>query len=287
MADGNLKGPSIDKVLAWLEKGQVHLLEKDLGKLPDDVLLDWSRGLPPDLLAAIIAALPAESPVREILDIPPPPAAEPDPYDFDHFALGPDVVVQDFGDVAIIDGTPGDDMIRPHGRYIDATVRSGAGDDIIKILTYGNVCGGSGDDVITSAGGQMYGGSGNDVLTSTSTTHPGEFIGGYGADILNGGGTPDRFYYFSEKDTGDTINHFERGEDVIYLREFGPFGVEPPPFLFQGEIASEDDLQAYGIGYLVQAGGVQLLIDTDGVAGADLAISMTGIDMLASTDFML
>lgn len=290
MADGNLKGPSVDKVIGWLEKGRIDLLQKDLGKLPEDALLDWSRTLPPDLLAAIIAALPAESPVRDILDTPPPPPAEPDPRDHPDFAgTGPDVVVEDYGDVAIYRGTPGDDEIRPPKRYIDATVFGGAGDDIITIRTYGNVYSGSGNDVVTSAGGQMWGGSGNDVLTSTATTIPGELIGGYGADILNGGETSDRFYYFSAKDTGDTINGFERGEDVVYLAEFGSFEGEsdPPSFVFQGEVASEDDLQAFGIGYVVQPGGVRLLVDTDGVAGADLMVFMTGIDSLAATDFLL
>lgn len=110
--------------------------------------------------------------------------------------------------------------------------------------------------IATVTPGQTFNGT---SLRNTITGTPGDdvIIGGGGADVLTGGAGGDRFVYTSTRDAGDVINDFTPYADKLdltaLLNSLGVVGNG----VATGHILLGDTI-----------GGVNVLLDTDGSAGA-------------------
>jgi VCBS repeat-containing protein len=158
------------------------------------------------------------------------------------------------------------------------TLYGGAGNDVLN----GNngtdtLYGGSGDDTVNgnNQADTLYGGSGTDTITGGADNDL--IIGGYGADTLTGNGGNDTFRYLSALDTGDTITDFAPG-DKIDLTAFAPSS-------FVGVLGAPGAVGPNQVGYMINAGVTTVYVDTDGGAGADLVIMLTGSHALVAGDF--
>ncbi len=110
-------------------------------------------------------------------------------------------------------------------------------------------------------GSTVTGGAGRDTLTGSAGDDL--IIGGPGADLLTGGAGGDTFGYLGTRDAGDTIVDFSPHADRIDL---GPL------LAALGVAGSAADAYASGhLRFADVAGGVQLLVDTDGAAGPAVA----------------
>ena len=157
----------------------------------------------------------------------------------------------------------------------DDTISTGAGADRIR--------GGAGADALSGLAGNdtLSGGNGNDVLT-----------GGAGRDTLGGGNDADDFVFLSVTDsspsasTRDVISGgFARGVDDIVVSSIDAqalvagnqaFALDTNGSFSQGEIRQT-----------VQTGGLLVEFNTDGDAGAEMAIFVEGLTSpLAGTDFV-
>jgi VCBS repeat-containing protein len=156
------------------------------------------------------------------------------------------------------------------------TINGGGGDDIIY--------GGSGGDSLGGGNGgdNLYGGSGNDTISGQNNNDV--IVGGYGADILSGAGGADQFVYLSNLDTGDTISDFSQvqGDKIV----FQGLGLASGGFL--GALTQAGAVGANQFGYMYDAGSntTTIYVDTDGVIGADLEITLLGNVALTGSDFL-
>ena len=158
------------------------------------------------------------------------------------------------------------------------TIYGGTGNDTIAGQSGGdNLYGGSGDDVLNGAqdGDTLYGGNGVDTINGGNDAD--RIIGGYGADLLTGSGGNDVFVYLDKRDTGDKIIDFALG-DKINLAAFGPS-------TFLGALSTAGAVGANEHGYMTVAGKTTIYVDTDGVYGADLEITLDNGYIPQASDF--
>ncbi|MGQ0684132.1 VCBS domain-containing protein [Bradyrhizobium sp.] len=148
-------------------------------------------------------------------------SSDADPNDFDHLALGTEVV----SDPPFVYGTPDGETIAGGGNE-PQTVYAGAGDDTVNGTGVDDVLySGSGNDTIKGNGGDdtLYGGSGRDDINGNNGSDT--IIGGYGADDLTGSNGDDVFVYLAVADSNssgfDRITDFASGSDKINLAAFG------------------------------------------------------------------
>jgi Ca2+-binding RTX toxin-like protein len=180
-------------------------------------------------------------------------------------------------------GVPGNDQL--YGQGGDDALSGGVGNDTLYggsgvDTLYGN---GSNDSSGELGNDVLYGGSGNDRLYGQHGDDV--LIGGTGADWIYGGEGADRFVYTSAADTGDWVFDFQRGTDKIDLTAF-----HLDPLNFVGALPSAGVVDPGQVGFVTTMGATQLetylYIDTDGVAGADLEIRLTGVDQFGAGDIL-
>jgi len=169
---------------------------------------------------------------------------------------------------AVASGISGADLIRGVENLIGSNYA-----DVLKGNAGANVLnGGAGAD-------SLFGGELNDIL-----------IGGSGKDYLTGGAGNDIFRFTAVSDTGitsaawDVVNDFVRGLDKIDLGLIDANAATIANDAFTGLIGSSQAFSAAG--QLKISGGV-LYGNTDLDVAAELAIQLTGISTLATTDFLL
>ena len=145
---------------------------------------------------------------------------------------------------------------------------------------------GTGNELANTLTGNVYGNTlsgmdGADML-----------IGAEGADTLTGGAGADSFV-FRMGDSGldaanrDVVTDFVHGPDRIDLRQIDAIAATgaDDAFVFIGNGAFTG--VAGQLRYEAFAGGVTVMVDTDGVGGADLTIDVLGQIALVATDFLL
>ncbi|MCW3798494.1 cadherin-like domain-containing protein [Sphingomonas sp. BN140010] len=238
-----------------------------------------------------------------------------DPNDFDTagpgpVAPGPVIVTDDPGNSTIIGSNAADMIMAGNGNDqvygyagndeiwgqvgADNALWGQAGDDKL----YGGqgadtIYGGSGNDVIygfeppaslepnNDGGDLLFGGSGSDTIYGQ--TGADVIVGGFGADLLSGGGGADIFRYLSNKDTGDTITDFSQAQgDKI---DFDAFNYGANAYL--GAVSGGGAVGAGQFGWQQVGTNTLIYADTDGKAGADLVITLTGHVNLVAADFLI
>ncbi|NKC30227.1 calcium-binding protein [Falsiroseomonas selenitidurans] len=160
--------------------------------------------------------------------------------------------------------------------FLGAGLRGGAGNDSLVGL--------AGADTLDGAGGNdtLSGGAGEDVL-----------IGGTGRDRLTGGADADRFVYLSAGDSTsaarDTITDFSAG-DLIDLSALDGntslAGLQGFTFLGQVQPGAGASIGAGEVSFHHFGGNTHLNIGLDGDGVRDMAIELTGLLALQSTDFL-
>ena len=99
--------------------------------------------------------------------------------------------------------------------------------------------------------------------------------------MLQGNNGADKFVYLSARDTGDLILDFSRAEgDRIDLSAFDDLE-------FAGALSSPGAVGAGQVGFTQADGQTTVYVDTDGVAGADLEITLNSLVNLMAGDFIL
>ncbi|HZH11455.1 MAG TPA: M10 family metallopeptidase [Microvirga sp.] len=155
----------------------------------------------------------------------------------------------------------------------------GSGNDLLKGNMIGNsLQGNAGND-------QLYGYSGNDILAGGIGNDV--LIGHAGSDVLTGSSGVDSFRFTASSDSTaaarDTIRDFRRGEDYIDLRSIDAntkiAGDQAFAFISTSAFTG-------AAGQLKFASGV-LSGDVNGDKIADLVVAVTGLSVLAKTDFYL
>ncbi len=158
-----------------------------------------------------------------------------------------------------------------YGQYGNDTITGGAGKD--------HLYGGSGDDVLYGGTNPhsplgatdqdtIYGGSGSDTLYGQDGDD--DLIGGYGADTLYGGSGKDDFIYLDSRDTGDTIEDFVVGEDLVDLNA-----------LLGGNLmlgGQTTVVSANSFNWYQDGANTVVTVDVSGDAIVDLAITLKGVD---------
>jgi Ca2+-binding RTX toxin-like protein len=185
----------------------------------------------------------------------------------------------------------GDDLV--YGDEVANILTTGNGNDEVyagdgnNIITTGagndSVVGGDDDDVIIGGGNAdaLYGGEGSDLIDGGNGN---DLVDGFeGVDLLIGGGGADRFF-FRLDDSGvgsgnrDEVTDFSQAQnDVIDLALFGSFS-----FIGESEFSAPDQIR------FSHSGGDTIVgINTDGNAGAEMQIELSGIVNLTAGDFLL
>lgn len=147
---------------------------------------------------------------------------------------------------------------RPSARKAIAALLAGD-DSIAGSARRDDLIGGAGNDAIEGGAGRdrINGGAGDDTIT-----------GGAGADRLTGGAGADLFRFGAADGPGDVITDFTPGEDRIDLTPTGA------ALVFGGNVVFDAATQ-------------RLLVDLDGVPGAELAIALPGVAALAAAELVL
>jgi hypothetical protein len=115
-------------------------------------------------------------------------------------------------------------------------------------------------------------------------------IGGSGADKLTGSGGKDIFVLTSSElgTTGagphDVISDFTQGSDKIDIS--GLYGSHAVGRIGGGSATDAANVSHYGIIYYTEGGKTFVAGDTDGIAGADFTIELSGSYSLNPTDFI-
>ena len=145
---------------------------------------------------------------------------------------------------------------------------------------------GTGNELANTLTGNVYGN------TLSGMDGADTLIGAEGADTLTGGAGADSFV-FRMGDSGldaanrDVVTDFVHGPDRIDLRQIDAIAATgaDDAFVFIGNGAFTG--VAGQLRYEAFAGGVTVMVDTDGVGGADLTIDVLGQIALVATDFLL
>ncbi|WP_085725524.1 calcium-binding protein [Pseudomonas sp. R37(2017)] len=160
-----------------------------------------------------------------------------------------------------------------------AQATGGSGADTLVAIE--NLTGSNYNDKLTgnAAANLLNGGSGSDIL-----------VGGMGKDVLTGGAGNDIFDFNALSETGltsatwDIITDFTRGADKIDLSTLDANTATATNEAFHTVIGST---AAFSVaGQLKFAGGV-LYGNTDADSAAEFAIQITGINTLATSDFIV
>jgi Ca2+-binding RTX toxin-like protein len=171
-------------------------------------------------------------------------------------------------------GQAGDDFI--YGGSGSDTIFGGSGNDTI----YGNTS----PDVGGDSGDFIYGGSGRDTIDGQDGNDV--IYGGTGQDLLTGGAGNDTFVYTKATDTGDFIFDFTQGQDKIDLSALGLTAAS-----FDGALSAKGAVGAHEFGFLTYNNGTTtvttIYVDTDGVYGADMEITLVSNTTLTLNDFIL
>ncbi|OXE35158.1 MAG: calcium-binding protein [Phenylobacterium zucineum] len=189
-------------------------------------------------------------------------------------------------------------------------------DSLFGGTTSAKMFGGDGDDILSSGsgGGQAFGELGNDILIGGDGND--QLSGGCGADMLNGGAGADflagdagadlltggngadTFYFVSGDSTAaamDTITDFTVGTDKLQL-----FGVKSTALntVFDATIyATYSEAQAHATALITSGaddivvfrgidGNTYVFSDACNSNTVNLAIKLTGLKALATTDFI-
>ena len=147
---------------------------------------------------------------------------------------------------------------RPSTKKAIAALLAGD-DDITGSARKDNLVGGGGDDSICGGRGndRINGGDGNDTIE-----------GGAGADRMTGGAGADVFRFGAGDGPRDIITDFRPGEDRIDLTATGV------PLSFGGNVVFD-------------VATAHLLVDLDGMPGAELDIQLPGVTALSAADLIL
>lgn len=166
-----------------------------------------------------------------------------------------------------------------------------------------------GNDTINGNGGtdQLWGNAGNDVIdggTGSDRLSGGEgndrLIGGFGQDTLAGSAGRDTFVFTGTFETGataqtaDRITDFQHGTDRIDLSAIdASMGLNGNnAFVFLGTGSAGTAASGAVTWSQIDAAGTandctMIWIDTDGDAGAEAAIRLSGLHTLTAADFVL
>ena len=157
----------------------------------------------------------------------------------------------------------------------------GAGNDTLS--------GGTADEILIGAQGDdsIGGGGGNDVLKGALGNDT--LDGGAGSDTMIGGAGDDVFV-FDQASIGseiqlDRISDFERGEDVIELRGFGP-GLDFASLDTNGDgkLDTNDDQIKSGADGPISALTGALTIDLSDGTGTSINLGINGVTHLTEDD---
>jgi Ca2+-binding RTX toxin-like protein len=176
-------------------------------------------------------------------------------------------------DLIIAVGTPqADDFTSLSSSTDQVIVAALAGaDDATTGTNDDTLVGGAGNDTLLGGAGAdtILGGGNNDIIR-----------GGSGADVLTGGGGNDTFVYTAASDSlagfSDQITDFDQGHDHIDLSALGVTS-------FNGDSTAPG---AHQVTYHFDGTNTIVYVDTDGVAGADMEITVLGNIALTNTDFV-
>ena len=132
-------------------------------------------------------------------------------------------------------------------------------DDILGSSRADDLVGGGGNDLMRGGAGRdrLNGGAGDDTIE-----------GGAGQDRMTGGAGADLFRFGAGDGPLDTITDFTPGMDRIDLTPTGAALV-------------------FGANVVFDAATHRLLVDLDGVAGAELTIALPGVAALTAADLVL
>jgi serralysin len=136
----------------------------------------------------------------------------------------------------------------------------------------------------------LTGTSGNDILIGTSVA---DVIAGLGGkDTLSGGAGADQFMFTNLNDSSkftssaDTITDFTTGVDKINLSEidanFLLAGNNAFTFVGNAGLSAAGQVRAF-----VSGADTIVQLETNGVAGADFSLRLSGYHVLTATDFIL
>lgn len=209
--------------------------------------------------------------------------------------------------------SPVDFNAMPNGAYDFDTSRYSAlgGDDYVRLPNLGSVDagnpwdysqafnGGAGNDLIQGSDqadringddgtDRLFGGAGADVLNGGAGLDA--LIGGAGADRLTGGAGTDVFIFTtSEIDTTkagphDVVTDFVQGQD--YLDISALYSGHAVSSVTPGKAGDAAKLGGYKVEFYTEGGKTYVIGDTDGKAGADFTIELTGTFKLKAADFI-
>ena len=223
-------------------------------------------------------------------------------YSYTDFYLdggaGNDTLKGSYGDDTLAGGA-GNDVL--HGgdntstSYVDMADYSGAAAAVVVNLSTGVATGGAGTDTLTNIEGAI-GSRHADTLTG-STLRAESFIGGAGADILDGGldAYVDRFIYSSISDSNgtgmDTIRNFVSSGS--YLDRIDLSGIDAnlidsntnSVFVFLGQSAFSGE--AGQLRFAHTATDTLVYADLNGDRVADMSIKLLGVHALTAASFAL
>ena len=209
--------------------------------------------------------------------------------------------------------SPVDFNAMPNGAYDFDSSRYSAlgGDDYVRLPNLGSVDagnpwdysqafnGGAGNDLIQGSDqadringddgtDRLFGGAGADVLNGGAGLDA--LIGGAGADRLTGGAGTDVFIFTtSEIDTTkagphDVVTDFVQGQD--YLDISALYSGHAVNSVTPGKAGDAAKLGGYKVEFYTEGGKTYVIGDTDGKAGADFTIELTGTFKLKAADFI-
>lgn len=208
------------------------------------------------------------------------------PVNFNTLADG----AYDFDAARYLSGDGNDFVILPNTATVDAgnpwdfaqKFNAGAGNDVVQ--------GGSGNDIILGGLGndRIFGGAGSDTLDGGGGSDV--LVGGAGADRLTGGAGSDVFVFLVSElgttKTGphDIITDFAPGTDHIDISAL--YTSHAVGSIKAGKAVDAQTLSGYKVEYFTEASKTYVIGDTDGVAGADFTLELTGSVKLKATDFL-
>ena len=142
-----------------------------------------------------------------------------------------------------------------------------------------------------AANNVLSGGQGNDILSGVAGNDV--LIGGLGQDSMNGGAGNDTYVFTNLADSGNTIPTADvisgwDSTDVIDLSGIDANSSDDGNQAFAFVAANTPGTVSNSITWTESDGNTNVSLDTNGIAGAEMMVVLTGIGLnLTAADFIL